>query len=245
MIIFSHIRNTPNTGDMASCPAQYFDFPKHRVLNYDESFPETVDAVIYGGGTMVNWLNGRKLPNTKLIGWGMGSSRHNTTDPWPDPQGFALLGVREWMEANERAGTYVPCVSCMHPLFDEEYEIEHEAVVFVNASDGIKSRYPVAVSGLPVMDNSRPLKEIVAFLGSAKTVITNSYHGVFWTSLLERRCICLPYSSKFYWFKYPPAYSLDGGLDWKSLDCHVQPGVLDDCRALNRAFYERVLETIG
>ena len=253
MIVFSHIRNTPNTGDMASCPAQWFDFPEHRVQNYDEPLNGDTftgcDTVIYGGGTMNNWLvNQVAHPAVHdYIAWGIGSSRHGETEPWPDPQGFKLVGVREWRAERWLEGTWAPCASCMSPLFDGTWPTKHEAVLFVNASPSIKSRYPVAVGGLPVMENDRPMAEIVAFLGSAEVVVTNSYHGVVWATLLRRRVVCLPYSSKFYGFRHPPAYSRDRGLDWRDAanEALVYPGALAECRAASQAFYERVMGVLG
>ncbi len=246
MIVFSHIRNTGNTGDLASCPAQWFDMPEHRVANYDAPLGDC-DTVIYGGGTMNNWLQGRPLSPGTSIAWGIGSSRHGETEPWPDPHGFDLVGVREWSEARERAGLWAPCASCMSPLFNWAWPIKHEAVLFVNASPSIRSRYPVAVGGLPTMANDRPMDEIVAFLGSAEVVVTDSYHGVVWGTLLRRRVVCMPYSSKFYGFRHPPAYSEDRGLDWRARakEAAVYPAALEECRAASRAFYGRVMETIG
>ncbi len=246
MIVFSHIRNTPNTGDFASCPAQWFDFPEHRVENYDEPIQDA-SAIIYGGGTMNNWLRGQTPPKVPCIAWGIGSSRHGEMEPWPDPHGFALVGVREWSEDRERAGLWAPCASCMSPLFDGTWPIKHEAVLFVNASPSITERHGAAVGGLPVMENDRPMAEIVAFLGSAEVVVTNSYHGVVWATLLRRRVVCLPYSSKFYNFRHPPAYSRDRGLDWREVakEALVYPAALAECRAASRAFYERVMETLG
>ena len=252
MIVFSHIRNTPNAGDFASCPAQWFDFPTHRVQNYDEPIGNA-KAVVYGGGTMMNWLQDRELPPIPCITWGIGSSRHGGfTEPWPDPGGFALTGLREWSQREWNPGTeedegWTPCASCMSPLFDGTWPIKHEAVLFVNASPSIKSRYPVAVGGLPVMENDRPMAEIVAFLASAEVVITDSYHGIFWATLLRRRVVALPYSSKFYGFRHPPAYSRDRGLDWRDAakEALVYPAALAECRAASLAFYERVMGVLG
>ncbi len=246
MIVFSHIRNNDNTGDLASCPAQWFDFPEHRVANYDEPLGDC-ETVIYGGGTMNNWLQGKPLPSVPSIGWGMGSSRHGETEPWPDPAGFALVGVREWSEDRERAGLWAPCASCMSPLFDEEYPINQEAVLFVNASPSIKERYGLAVELLWIMQNDQPMSEIVAFLGSAEVVVTNSYHGIVWATLLGRKVVALPYSSKFYGFRHRPAYSRDGGLDWRARaeEALVYPDALNECRAASRSFYKRVMETLG
>ncbi len=242
MITFVHITDTGNVGDLASGPYNWFDFGEHRVVNHSDEIPPS-RAVIYGGGTLTGWLRGRTLPDAKRIAWGIGSTRHGQTEPWPDPEGFDLVGVREW--SPEREGGYVPCASCMSPLFDESYPVTRDAVLFVNA--GIQSRYPVAVGGLPTMDNTRPLEEIIPFLASAETVVTDSYHGAYWATLLCRRVVCLPYSSKFHGFKFPPVYSANRGLDWRAREVKawVYTDALEDCRAVNRAFYERVMELIG
>ena len=248
MIHFSHIRNTPNTGDLMSCPADYFDFPAHRVVNYDAAEGGNAKTIIYGGGTMNNWLQGRPLvPNAQRIAWGIGSSRHGETEPWPDPEGFDLLGVREWTPEREAAGLWAPCASCMSPLFDHDYFVRHEAVLFLNASPSIRSRYPVAVGGLPVMENTEPLDRVIPFLASAKIVVTDSYHGIYFATLLGCRVVAVPYSSKFYSFRHPPAYSRNGGLDWRerSKDALLHLDALDVCRDASRAFYGRVMEVIG
>lgn len=243
MIVFSHIRDVNNAGDMASCPAEWFDFPEHVVQTYNAPV-NGCDAIVYGGGTMMNWLNGRKLPQVKRIGWGIGSSRHGITEPWPTPDGFSLLGAREW-DPNH-PDRWAPCASCMSPLFDELYTPEHEAVFFTNADPGIRRSYPVSVDGLPAMENNRSMGEIVAFLGSADVVVTNSYHGVFWATLLGRGVVCIPYSSKFYGFRHPPAYSADRGQDWRSAADKAQayPEALAECRAATRAFYGRAMDIL-
>ncbi len=245
VIVFSHIRNVTNAGDFASCPAQWFDFPEHRVQNYDEPV-DGAKAVIYGGGTMTNWLQGRPLSSATSIAWGIGSSRHGETDPWPDPHGFALVGVREWSEDRERAGLWAPCASCMSPLFDVDYKVTREVVLFVNANEGIRTRYPMAVDLKPFMKNDWAMDEIVAVLGSAEVIVTDSYHGIYWGTLLDRKVVAVPYSSKFYNFRHPPAYSRNHGLDWRAeaLGARVYPGALEECRSATRAFYKRALGAI-
>lgn len=222
MTNFVHIRDEKNTGDMASCPADYLDI-SGRVYNYSDDLPDGV--TVFGGGTMVNWLNqGPKLPNGPKIVWGAGSSRHGETEPWPDPEGFDLIGTREWTPEREKAGLWAPCASCMSPLFDKEYEITRDRVAFVNAADGIRSRYPAIYSlDIPMMTNDRPMAQIVAFLGSAETVVTNSYHGMAWASWLGRKVEVHGYSSKFH--RFNPS--------------------LDESRGATMKFYERVRAVVG
>jgi hypothetical protein len=218
VIVFAHIRNTKNAGDLASCPVQYFDWPAHVVLNYSDPAP-ACDLVIYGGGTMVNWLARHRgeLPKAKRAIWGAGSSRHGMTEPWPDPAGFDLIGTREWTEEREAAGEWAPCVSCMSPLLDERYEIARAKVAFVNASANIRARTPAAYgTGLPTMDNGAPMAEIMAFLGSAETVVTNSYHGMAWASWLGRKVEVLGYSSKFHRFNPSLERSRDATLRFRA-----------------------------
>lgn len=226
MIRFAHIIDDKNTGDLMSGPYRWFDFPAHEAFNYSAPVPDDGALTVFGGGTMVNWLTNQRpddLPRGPKVVWGAGSSRHGEVDPWPDPSGFDLIGTREWTAEREAAGLWAPCPSCMSPLLDQDYEITRAKVAFVNASDGIRSRYP-AVYGLdvPMMGNDRPMSEIIAFLGSAETVVTNSYHGLAWSSWLGRNIEVHGYSSKFHRFPY------------------LIP--VDECRAATRRFYERVRE---
>jgi len=224
-ISFVHIRDPNNSGDLASCAAAYFDFGPHvEVINYTQT--PTHGIVVFGGGTMVNWLNGRRgLPDVPKVIWGAGSSRHGETEPWPDPEGFSLIGTREWSPAREKAGLYAPCPSCMSPLFDREYEITRERVAFVNASESIRARYPAIYNlPLPTIDNSWPMEAIVEFLAKAETVVTNSYHGLAWTRWLGRNVEVHGYSSKFH---------------------RLAPHTLEEARDITRRFYERVMALVG
>lgn len=248
MIRFVHIRNSPNCGDLASCPADYFDFGKDvEIYNYSDDVPAG-GTVVYGGGTMVNWLNMGGRPTGRInILWGAGSSRREQVDPWPDPEGFDLVGLREWTPEREAMdGRYVPCVSCMSRLFDRGYRPTREAVRFVNAERAITQGYCMDASDLPTMTNASPLETVIPFLASGEVVVTNSYHGAFWATLLGRKVVCVPYSSKFHWFKFPPAMS-DSGNDWrrKAEQARVYPEALEDCRRVNREFYRRVMEVAG
>lgn len=240
LITFAHILNTGNTGDIASGPYHYFDLGPHRVLNHDTPLPD--GPLVVGGGTMVNWLQGGRVPTASpKVAWGIGSSRHGLPDPWIDPQGFDLLGIREWSSEREAAGTWTPCVSCMLPLLDRPRPPTREAARFLNADPSIRSRYQVVDDDIPTMTNAAPLERIIGFLASAEVVVTDSYHGVYWATLLGRRVVCVAYSSKFYGFRCPPAYSENRGADWRerAKDADVYPDALEMHRAATEAFAER------
>lgn len=246
MIHFVHILDKPNTGDRVSGPYWYFDFPEHRVFDLMDRH-DGASVVVYGGGALGNWFHGRQPyqypKDARAVLWGVGTSRHGQLEPPPfDTDRFALIGLREYGLSD----IWAPCASCMSDLFDRDYEITREAVRFDNADPSIQARYPMACD-LPVMDNTASFDEIVAFLGSAEVVVTHSYHACFWALLLGRKVVCAPYSSKFHWFKHPPAYSSQGGLDWreKAREAQVYPEALAECREASRAFYERVMEELG
>ena len=236
MIYFCHITSTGNCGDLMSGPYHWFDFGEHhQAVDYLDHASIPADAtVIYGGGTLTGWLSGRLAPTRTNIAWGIGSTRHGETTPLPTPAGLALAGVRDWPTE-----CWVPCASCMSPLFDRGWpRPEHEAVLFMNSDPSIQRRYPVHVRDLPAMDNRAPMDEIVPFLASGATVVTNSYHGAYWGFLLGRAVVvAAPYSSKFYGFREHPAYSADG-RDWRERSLGSGAVSLKECRSANRAFYE-------
>jgi exopolysaccharide biosynthesis predicted pyruvyltransferase EpsI len=84
------------------------------------------------------------------------------------------------------------------------------------------------------------VEAVAAFLGSAETVVTSSYHGAYWASLLGRRVVGIPTSSKFYGLKHAiPLCTIE---DWPRFEklARSYPEALDDCRSANIAFAEKV-----
>jgi hypothetical protein len=122
-------------------------------------------------------------------------------------------------------------------LFDAAPEPEHAAVLFYHSK---KSADLARVDGMPLMSNHGcTLEEAIRFIGSGRTVISNSYHGVYWALCLGRRVICVPFSDKFLGFKENPVIA--GPQDWPAMigKAEARDGVLDVARARNRAFYDK------
>jgi hypothetical protein len=128
----------------------------------------------------------------------------------------------------------------MSPLFDEvRPEPQHEVVAYWNA----QKRQP-AFDGVPAMDNEQPFAGVLRHLASGRGVVTNSYHGVYWATLLGRPVVVWkPYSVKFHRFKHPPMLC-EPGDGWRTMlnKALVYPEALEECRAANRLFYAAVVD---
>lgn len=273
-------RRDRNIGDLMSAPTLYFDFPNAKVIRAEVTDVEEMDLgschVILGGGGLFDefFLSSierirARLSTGKLVAWGVGQQldygkwwRDYRSFPYEQYlKGIDLVGVRDY-----GAGLpWVPCASCMHETFDKVREPKHEFVVFSHRSR------PVPIQGWPTLRNDQAdFEETVDFLGSGETVITSSYHGMYWGLLLGRRVLAFPFNSKFLTNKYPvtmyPAvwqrrtglsakihklfgrevstYACKTKVGWRvaAAASRAFPEVLRECRERNRAFYQDVLE---
>lgn len=241
-LVFSHYSDTRNVGDLASGPYLYFRFPEHRVVDQNDEPDPECDAIVFGGGAMVERLaevSSAAVQARTKIAWGVGSSAHGLKEPTRISARLDLCGSRDW---GAREAEYAPCASCMSPLFDQDYSIQHDAVLYLNADPSVQRKHPVKVDGLPQMHNRSSLEDVVKFLASGSIVVTNSYHGAYWGQLLRRRVAVVgAYSSKFYRFKFPvPVAGFD---DWKQRASSAE-GSLEDARLATRKFYDKVMELV-
>jgi len=210
--------------------------------------PSTV--LLLGGGGMLGqpWSHRLKeyidaKPRVSVL-WGVGSNTHSsakvTFPKWLDR--VDLAGVRDYGTAYR----WVPCPSCLSPLFDRGYAVEHEAVVYRHA---IRELDTIPKLNLPTMTNGNPsLEQVLRFMGSAETVITSSYHGAYWASLLGRKVIAVPFSSKFYGMKHAPVLvNAERAAEWARIvvDAKAYPHALQECRQANDEFYEDVVKATG
>ena len=250
MIAFVHFTRTSNIGDLMSGPYRYFDFSSAQVFDFRDEIP-ACETVIYGGGALINGLLARKphlaVKAQKRIAWGIGSTRHGHTTSGTLPDGFDLIGSRDISCEN-----YAPCTSCMSELFNRSMNPEHELVVYLNNDPRIPR--PSGIEGLPAAGNwiiggSNPdayFAKIIAHLASGETVLTNSYHGAFWATLLRRKVVVAPaYSSKLQNFKYAPIRSSADGWRTSIRKAISYPEALDQSRMATLAFAERVRELTG
>lgn len=245
-----HRRNAHNIGDLKCGPAEYIDsLSEYKMIEIFRCRKtmrlSNQNVIVGGGGLLANDFFSKQISNIvasnpkSLVCWGAGQNTHDSeTVSYPEVlKEFDLVGVRDDKSPYE----WVPCASCLSNVFDEAYPITHDIVLY-NHSDfsGLKDH------GFPELQNSETdFRKIIRFLGSGNTVITTSYHGAYWATLLGRKAVVLnPFSSKFFAFRHPP--ELAGDHDWKTAINRAlsYPGSLEECRQSNLAFSRKVQERI-
>lgn len=241
---FVHVTATKNVGDLMSGPHHYFPFDGDVEVHDVHALPAGHwDAVVFGGGAVGamlskppvrRWLAGVR----RRVAWGVGRTVPGATGPQPVPVNeFNLYGTREWPPSEGQR--FVPCVSCVHPLFNRRSHPCREAVLFYNA------RKKTPAVDLPALGNDKPLHDVVEHLLSGRVVVTNSYHGAYWAMLLNRPAIVVgAYSSKFTCYPWPIPVRTDTRWRDSLPDAAPEPTALAMCRTLNEGFYQRVKEVL-
>jgi hypothetical protein len=241
-LIFQHLRQTANIGDFSCSPFDYFDWGSATVKDMrDPSAP--YDACVFGGGKIFGGLAEAKGVNRERsplhIAWGVGTRQ---TFPFSPKYLRAsklcnLVGSRDW---GDRRYDFAPCASCMSPLFDENMTPEHDVVFYLHGGKTEKQNIRIP-KGMPQKANNvGTFEDSIRFIASGRTVISNSYHGVYWSLLLGRKTICIPFSNKFFGYRMSPAYATS--KNWLSkLDTGIaHADMLDVCRSSTIKFKAKV-----
>lgn len=248
-IIFKHHLNTQNLGDRVCSPYDYFPVLSGgaRRMDLEEATPPS-DVVIYGGGKIMGGLARRMGVNDYLartrIAWGVSTIQSSRFAPhyWMAYQLMSLIGTRDW---GDDRFDWSPCVTCLSPEFDRPAVVQHEVVAYVHHWR-IKDREISIPDDVPVMENiESDFASVVRFLASGEVVMSNSYHGVYWALLLGKKVICVPYSKKFYNYRFSPGYA--SGTSWyRDLGrARGHAETLDSCRAGAKAFAAKVIARLA
>lgn len=254
MIYNLKVENENNTGDMACSPVDYFDFgQKTKKIDIREDIGEIItkdDAIIIGGGGLIGYHRDwhRRIQSIIDIGcrvvlWGAGSNRHyDCTDDIPALRlsSRCMVGIRDRDSAN-----YLPCVSCMSEHFDNLKINQKQGIGLIAHTESDLSAFG-ARQGIDTIDNSRALKDVLQFISDHTAIITNTYHGAYWSQLLVRPVvIAQPFSTRFDHLPVPV-----GRVDKLDMDAireqmviaEVDEGLLADCRERNIEFSGQVME---
>jgi hypothetical protein len=176
--------------------------------------------------------------------WGAG---HNNDNPmqeyhqikWPKVfSKYTMVGLRDYHSSNRF--TWTPCASCMHPAFDKSYTIKNDIIWFEHKKQLVKDfgNHPIP----RFVNSGSNIEQTIELLGSANTIITNSYHGAYWGILLGKKVLIAgSWSSKFNFFKHQPA-TVGRKEDWQDYidTAPIFPNALDECRAATTGFWQQV-----
>jgi len=249
-----------NIGDFASSPALYFRLPGE-ITKYELPFQEdwpcpTSGNVIVGGGGLIGagvekirramtLLADRAKPDTRLICWGAGlhdNLNHVLDEPIPSfLRKYKLVGIRDVVDCVR----WVPCASCMLAIFKREMKPTEEFVVYSHGVHKLDLGVPAKQANNTASQVGTP-RRAIEFIASGAVVLTNTYHGAYWATLLGRKVVVInPWSTKFFRMKHPPVFATVE--DWKH---RVKAAVnydeaLDECREASTRFYADVMNVIS
>lgn len=267
-VVNIHRYDPNNVGDFYCAPHQYFEVLKGKVLDINgirkvskderKNWADQVSnhSLIIGGGGLLNLphfdlqmklFESLGAMGKKTVLWGPG---HNDTDRSKfgkqvnynvDIRNFGLAGVRDY----SRKEHYVPCVSCLHPIFDQAFEETQEVGILFGKKSSQNESLQKKLQNYPTSSNTTNLEEMVHFIGQSHTLVTDSYHAMYWGMLLGKKTLVVPTTTKFYDFKYPSVISTYENFENDLTEAKAYSGVLEECREINHAFAEKVFDYLN
>ena len=186
-----------NIGDELCSPRHYFRFVA-------SERPVTV----MGGGVFQDLgekaLSRLGLAPTQVVLWGVGRSNKRAASrliPINDLP-YPAWGLRDRDGVTDEAH-FLPCVSCLHPMLDLPIAGDG-TLLFVNADPRVTRPHDTRAlqrlakaKGWQFLQNSCSDEDMAAALQSNRRVITNSFHGAYWSLLSSHEVQVVGYSSKF------------------------------------------------
>jgi len=240
-----HFSQTPNIGDQSCSPLYYLDLGRPVEMIELASWDHRGDAIFGGGGLLFKETEKLLMAASadsahKRILWGVGTNyRAEKEAIYPEwLTGFDLVGLRD-----KQCEPLVPCPSCLHAEFDmPRPSATLDSVVYEHPGE-------IPLVEFPKMNNHQPLEDlgkVLDFLASGRVVITNSYHGAYWATLLGRKAICwCPNSNRMLHMPWPMRFCT--AENWQTMlaealadDAKPDRAWLDWCRARNLDFCVRV-----
>ena len=273
--------NNNDCGDFWSMPKHYFnDLNKHSIVSVDSLDNHINEKIaILGGGASLNINLIKKLYSkidinkTTLICWGAGFNNFDLLTSGTFIENiqeakkveknplfnFELKGIRDYGLTFDY--DWVPCTSCMHPLF-LKYKKNN-----ASRKIGIYFHYDRKFIIKNVEDDDYlsnkgfDMEDKLSFLSKYEYIITNSYHGAYWSQLLGKKVICLPVKSSLFNFCHKPVFLTKEKFKLQSKNKNNDPYIIkikeevfDHCvvhsEALNESidanikFYKKVKQVI-
>ena len=263
-----HRHDPNNVGDFYCAPHLYFPELHGKVLDIGDmrktsakirgdwaQAVRTHDLIIGGGGLLnlphfkhqMSLFEALGSLGKKTVLWGPGhndpgwSSFKTPAQYQVDLKNFGLVGLRDY----SAPGTWVPCVSCLHPIFDQEFPVKHEFGVLMGKKSAQNKERQELLRDLPFSHNATDLNEMIQFIGSCKTLVTDSYHAMYWGLLMGRKVLVIPTTTKFLDFKYPVPITRFDSFKADLKKGVKYDGLLEECRTINQDFAQKVFDYLN
>lgn len=177
--------------------------------------------------------------------WGAGQNSESEVKDvdkikWPKAlANYKLVGIRDFGHQYP----WIPCASCMHPALSKSYTIKNDIIFFEHKKQLIKSTEFGSESIPRFINSGSNVEQTIELLGSANIILTNSYHGAYWGTLLKKRVVVVggAWSSKFNFFKHkmPIAGKKD---DWRELISQAteHTHALEECRSVTIDWWNQI-----
>jgi len=257
-----------NAGDLYCAPYHYYDqlniedavdiFPFKKFKGEKrKSFINNIinNDLIIGGGGLLNTKTFQaqmqlfeylERKGKKIVFWGVGhnSGAHQSNANLTyniNPNGLKFFSTRDI----SKPGEYVPCVSCKHPQLDIVSDIKHEIGLVLHKKTINDPYINSHFTSLPSCDNTQNIETIIDFIKSCEHVITNSYHVMYWSMLLQRKVAVIPKVSKFFDFEHQPVFTTYENAIKDVKKGETFSGLLEKCRAINDDFASRAFNYLN
>lgn len=173
-----------NIGDSLCTPDVYFNIESDR------------DVRVIGGGVWDIRKFGTDTNAKSTVLWAAGESVKGAVPSMIDS---AQLKYLEWSSRDRdlliNKSKFVPCVSCFHGDIISTAKGSN-SLIFVNANT-LVSDIPQFKDKTPVLTNANSYDDFIKVWKYSDTIVTNSYHGIYWSLLSGRNVAPFGYSSKF------------------------------------------------
>lgn len=267
-VVNIHRYDPSNIGDFYCGVHHYFDRLKGKHLDIfdykreDKSIRDywskkiNDNALIIGGGGLLNREGfdlqmklfeqlGEKGKKTVLWGLGHNAKSKNTYGKINtynvDTSKFGLVGVRDYGMKEE----WVPCASCLHPIFDKKVAVTNEIGVIFHKKTLENKTVLKQFQHFPSTANNAVFEDVVQFILETDTILTDSYHAMYWSLMLGKKVMVFPNSSKFYNFKYQPVISTFDNYKHDLVKLTNYSGILEECREINLKFSEKAFDYLN
>lgn len=247
-IHFIHRVDNTNTGDMASCPLQYFPdlgisaVNVHDIYNINLNKINRNDIVIFGGGGLFDCLESwNRAINDVLdkckncFAWGVGFNTHANTHVQTkiNFNKFKKIFIRD--KNHPSKFDFCPCPSCM--LNFPQIKTSRKIGVLEHKMFKLDLDYDA-------IDNRADLDKLLQFIAESEIIITSSYHGWYWATLMGKKVIVMrPFSSKFNWLPWPPVF-YSGDLDKDIQRAQSYTDALSEARNKTQEVYQYIKSMI-